>query len=539
MEHLAAGLLQRSSDAIAIIRLDDEMVIDVNEAFFAMTGFSREEVVGRSSREFAIWLDPATHSVVSRSLRNFGSIGNVLAAFHTRSGELRVGELSALALDAGGQQDAVCTIRNSRDPTKGERRRAAREELLRAVRGKGPWPVTAATALRALGQCLRWDLAALWSVDNGGGRLHCTALWQGSLVDLRASGEARQRTALPPPAKLPLHVLEEGRAIWIPDVLEHPGLPRFTAFSRSVHGWLGFPAIAGGRIVGVVEFYSREVRQPDDDLLIMTGEFGRLFGWLVRRSRRPTVAAGREANRPPARPAVTGPPQPEGPDAVPNRDRPRDLAAAATANGARPAQDAGPGQVDPPELLQELAARVDKLNSLLEDIAAGDPGTPAPTGSPPRVPTGLTLKAVSARTGIPAATLRTWEHRYSFTRPARSQSGYRLYGEDDIARILQVKSLLRQGVRISAAVATVMEPAERSDPEPTGPDPSGPPPPRPATGGRPVPRLPSTDGGTTDLARYRGSSSNAGTAGRYRRSAADAGEAGSSWVAPPSGDAGS
>jgi PAS domain S-box-containing protein len=484
MEHLAAGLLQRSSDAIAIVRLDDEMVIDVNEAFFAMTGFSREEVVGRPSREFTVWLDPASHSVVSRSLRNFGSIGNVLAAFHTRSGELRVGELSALALDAGGQQDAVCTIRNSRDPTPGERRRAAREELLRTVRGKGPWLVAAADALRALGQCLCWDLAALWSADDDARRLRCAALWQASLAALRASGEARHRTAPSPPAKLPLHVLEVGKAAWIPDVLEHPELPRFSAFSRSVHGWLGFPAVAGGRLVGVVELYSREVRQPDDELLMMTGEFGRLFGWLVQHSRTPTAAAGPEADRPPVRPAVTGPAQPEAPDAVPNRDRFRDLAAAAAANGARAAQDARPGQVDPPELLQELAAGVDKLNNLLEDITADDPGTLAPTESPPPLPAGLTLKAVSARTGIPSATLRTWEHRYSFTRPVRSQSGYRLYGEDDIARILQVKSLLRQGVRISAAVATVMEPADRSKPEPTAPDLSGPPRPHPATGGR-------------------------------------------------------
>jgi PAS domain S-box-containing protein len=468
MEQLAAGLLLRSSDAIAIIRLSDELVVDVNEAFFAMTGFSREEVVGRPSRELAIWLEPASHSVVAETLRTFGSVSNVLAAFLTRSGELRVAELSALVLDAGGQQDAVCAIRNSRDPTPGERRRAAREELLRTVRERDSWPAMTVAALRALGQCLRWDLAALWGVDNDAGRLRCVALWRPSLVEFDSAEKAGHRTALAPPTRLALRVLEVGRAAWIPDIAEHPGLSSFTTFPRSVHGWLGFPAVAGDRTVGVVELYSREVRQPDDQLLLMTGEFGRLFGWIVQHTGTPAVTAGPGADHRPGKRPVTGPAQPEALDAVASRDRPRGAAAvAAGANGTRPTQRARLGQTESPELLQELATRVGRLNSLLEDVVGSDPVAGGPAESPPWTPAGLTLKAVSARTGIPSATLRTWERRYSFTHPVRSESGYRLYGEEDIARILQVKSLVKQGVRISAAVATVVRGMERSEPEPT------------------------------------------------------------------------
>jgi MerR family transcriptional regulator, light-induced transcriptional regulator len=76
----------------------------------------------------------------------------------------------------------------------------------------------------------------------------------------------------------------------------------------------------------------------------------------------------------------------------------------------------------------------------------------------------LTLKAVSKRTGIPAATLRTWEHRYRFLRPRRSAAGYRLYGEEEITRIEQVKYLVGQGVRIGAAMKAVIEEAERNQP---------------------------------------------------------------------------
>jgi MerR family regulatory protein len=93
-----------------------------------------------------------------------------------------------------------------------------------------------------------------------------------------------------------------------------------------------------------------------------------------------------------------------------------------------------------PELLRELAASVGKLDWLLESTMERGQGdlpeqqssavTAQPSAEPPMtIPTGLTLKAVSRRTGIPAATLRTWERRYGFLRPVRSANGYRLYGE--------------------------------------------------------------------------------------------------------------
>jgi hypothetical protein len=126
---------------------------------------------------------------------------------------------------------------------------------------------------------------------------------------------------------------------------------------------------------------------------------------------------------------------------------------------------------EPRELLRELADTVDRLGDLMRSIAdpAKDDSTaelPAErtTSSElqPQPPFGVTLKTVSERTGVPAATLRTWERRYRVLRPRRSANGYRLYEEDDITRILEVINLLRRGVQVSDAMAAVAEPA--SDP---------------------------------------------------------------------------
>ncbi|MFB9994031.1 MerR family transcriptional regulator [Deinococcus oregonensis] len=58
----------------------------------------------------------------------------------------------------------------------------------------------------------------------------------------------------------------------------------------------------------------------------------------------------------------------------------------------------------------------------------------------------FTASEVSARTGVLAVTLRQWERRYGFPSPARSESGYRLYSPQDLARIEVMQAFLRDGV---------------------------------------------------------------------------------------------
>ncbi|MCS7060619.1 MAG: MerR family transcriptional regulator [Anaerolineae bacterium] len=63
------------------------------------------------------------------------------------------------------------------------------------------------------------------------------------------------------------------------------------------------------------------------------------------------------------------------------------------------------------------------------------------------------IKAVTQRTGIPAATLRAWERRYKALAPRRTDGNYRLYSERDIATLVWLKSQLDAGLSISRAVA--------------------------------------------------------------------------------------
>ena len=61
------------------------------------------------------------------------------------------------------------------------------------------------------------------------------------------------------------------------------------------------------------------------------------------------------------------------------------------------------------------------------------------------------VKQVSALTGVAADTLRAWERRYGVVTPARTESGYRLYDDQDVARLRLMARLVSDGAPASLA----------------------------------------------------------------------------------------
>ena len=62
------------------------------------------------------------------------------------------------------------------------------------------------------------------------------------------------------------------------------------------------------------------------------------------------------------------------------------------------------------------------------------------------------VKAVVRQTGVSADTLRAWERRYGVPSPPRTESGYRLYSERDVAIVRWLKAKTEGGMNIAQAV---------------------------------------------------------------------------------------
>jgi serine phosphatase RsbU (regulator of sigma subunit) len=85
---------------------------------------------------------------------------------------------------------------------------------------------------------------------------------------------------------LPGRIWAGGSAAWISDVSQDSNFPRtFFAIQEGLHGAVGFPICDGDEFHGVVEFFSREVRQPDEAVLTMMAEIGRQISQFIERRR--------------------------------------------------------------------------------------------------------------------------------------------------------------------------------------------------------------------------------------------------------------
>src|SRR4051812_10832635 len=69
----------------------------------------------------------------------------------------------------------------------------------------------------------------------------------------------------------------------------------------------------------------------------------------------------------------------------------------------------------------------------------------------------LRIGELSRRTGVSPELLRAWERRYGLLQPSRSTGGLRLYGRDDLERVLRMQRHLAEGIAAAEAAALASE----------------------------------------------------------------------------------
>jgi PAS domain S-box-containing protein len=101
-----------SPDSININRLSDGLYIDCNEGFTRLTGFTREDVIGKTSLEINIWADMADRKKLVDALKQDGFCENLEADFTTKNGNIIHGLMSAAIIKINGE---LCILNISRD----------------------------------------------------------------------------------------------------------------------------------------------------------------------------------------------------------------------------------------------------------------------------------------------------------------------------------------------------------------------------------------------------------------------------------------
>ncbi|MFZ0887391.1 MAG: PAS domain S-box protein [Candidatus Binataceae bacterium] len=124
-------IFQNSTDAVSIRESESGRYIEINEEFIRVSGFSREQVVGRTPDELGLWADPDELARFRSDLERERIVRNREAAFRVAGARTLVGLISAVPLEVGGK---CCVLEMIRDLTE---HRRSQEELRRTERRLG------------------------------------------------------------------------------------------------------------------------------------------------------------------------------------------------------------------------------------------------------------------------------------------------------------------------------------------------------------------------------------------------------------------
>src|ERR1700674_4563385 len=89
-EEKFAKAFHSSPVEIVISTFEDDLFLDVNAAFERNSGFTRDEVLGHTSIELGMWINPDDRALLIEEIGKHGTLQDREISFRTKSGNTRV-----------------------------------------------------------------------------------------------------------------------------------------------------------------------------------------------------------------------------------------------------------------------------------------------------------------------------------------------------------------------------------------------------------------------------------------------------------------
>ena len=140
--------------------------------------------------------------------------------------------------------------------------------------------------LQAVCHSLRWTFGGLWWIDAKADVLRCVEIWQESPDRLQTFVARTREITFARKVGLPGRVWTSNQPAWIPDVTLDSNFPRASVAAQGgLHAAFAFPIRIKGDVAGVMDFFSSQIHQPNDDLLRLVDSVGSQIGQFVERKR--------------------------------------------------------------------------------------------------------------------------------------------------------------------------------------------------------------------------------------------------------------
>jgi PAS domain S-box-containing protein len=263
----------------------DGTILRVNQAELDLLGYSREEYVGRNIAEFHV--DPPVIENILTRLRAGELLRDVDARMRCKDKSIKHVRInSSVFWDEGKFAHTRCFTRDITARKRTESRLALQYAVTRILAESGDFIESAQKIMQAACEHLDWDVGALWMLDRESNVLRCLDFCKPSTFAVDEFEKRTRETAFEKGIGLPGRIWAFGEPARIDDVTVDPNFPRALAAERvGLHGGFGFPILLGQEVLGVLEFFSADIKEPDDELFKMMLSLGGQIGQFTKRRR--------------------------------------------------------------------------------------------------------------------------------------------------------------------------------------------------------------------------------------------------------------
>ncbi|HYH84702.1 MAG TPA: PAS domain S-box protein [Pyrinomonadaceae bacterium] len=277
--------------ADAIITIDAaSRIMFVNPAAERIFGYGAEEMLGAHMTmlmpQYLRHLHEAgMERYVETGVRHIPWDGVELPGLHKSGREVPL-EVSFGEFSLGGRRFFTGIARDVTERVRARRRLGAQYEVTRVLAESRDFREAVPRILQAVCEALGWEVGLLWTLDRAAQVLRFVEAWHAADVNVEEFERLSSQRVFARGEGLPGRVWAAGEPAWIEDVVADDNFPRASAAeSGDLHGGFAFPIVIQGETVAVMEFFSREVRRPDEALLAMVGHVGSQMGQVVERQR--------------------------------------------------------------------------------------------------------------------------------------------------------------------------------------------------------------------------------------------------------------
>ncbi len=288
-EAQAQTILSTTADGILTIDADGT-IRSFNPAAEAIFGYDAAEVVGKS---LTALLSPADREALDDALRSYRETGAspLVGTDRELQGRRKDGStfpMEVTVSEVEGENRSLLTglVRDITARKRHERRLKTQYLTAHIFTESDSLSVAAPRLLETICEQLDWERGELWTPTPNERRLENAEIWRHTSGDHAPFETATDQTTLTPGEGLPGAVWADNEPKWLPDVREHENFVRARAATEAdLRAGFAFPIRLGDTVFGVMVFFSREIREPDEGLLQMFSVIGNQIGQFTERRR--------------------------------------------------------------------------------------------------------------------------------------------------------------------------------------------------------------------------------------------------------------